>query len=163
MKTISFLRNTTGLLVGLLLVASCGKETLPLNPEKPVSFKNGNLIPVSILLDGTSSGSTNSGTFSASGAIGSTGTWVEDYSWNGNKYHSKIEFTDSNGSFELYVHGQFTFSNATDGSGIGTWKVKKCTGAYVGMDGEGTNTLIISNFNGVSGIISQSLLGDVDY
>lgn len=163
MKSISFLRNTAGLLVGLMLVASCSKENLPTQPNETLSFKSGNLVPISILASGLSSNGINSGTYAANGAFSSAGSWTETYSWNGSKYHSKIDFADANGSFEMHVSGNLAFSSATDGNGTGTWTIKKCTGVYAGMDGNGSNTIVISNWNPTTGgNVSETFDGGVD-
>jgi len=163
MKNMSFLRNTTGLLLGLMLATSCSKETLPQQPAEALSFKKGTLVPITISAGGLSANGVNSGAYTASGAFNSSGSWSETYSWNGNKYHSKVDFTDANGSFEMHVSGNIAFSSATNGGGTGTWTIKNCSGVYAGMDGSGSNTIVISNWNATTGgTISQTFDGDVD-
>jgi hypothetical protein len=162
MKTIQIIRNTAGFAAGLVLLASFSMATLSSQPAEVLSLNQGTSVPISISASGVSVGYTNSGTYTASGAFSASGQWSEEYSWNGNAYHSKVEFTDANGSFELYVHGQFALTSATDGSGSGTWKMKKCTGAYAGMDGEGTNIITISNLVNGSGTVSQSFSGNIE-
>ena len=161
MKTTTFFRNLTATVVCAALVASCSKESLPVNPTDNPSLKQGAPVAVAILASGNTVGNTNTGSFVASGAFSAVGTWVETYTYNGNKVHSKIEFTDGTSSFELHTKSTLSFSNATNATGSGTWEVKKCTGTYSGMDGSGTLTISLTNWDGSQGLISEDLAGNV--
>lgn len=163
MKTMNRIFALGTVVCGIVFMAACSKESMPQQPEEVLSLKQGTLIPIAISASGISANGTNSGAYTASGAFSSNGSWSESYSWNGNKYHSKIDFTDANGSFEMHVSGNLAFSSATDGSGVGTWTIKKCSGVYAGMDGNGNNTIVISNWNAATGgDVYETFDGEID-
>lgn len=115
---------------------------------------------VSFSVNASVSNNVNSGTFTSSGLVGSSGNYVETYSFNGKKTHSEATFTFFNGTITAKTHSEITISAST-ASGTGTWIIVRGTGAYTGIQGSGKLTLSVSNIGTSSESISQSWSGSI--
>lgn len=106
----------------------------------------------------------NKGVFTTSGAFYASGDYYETYKFNGKYYQGEVTLSNTDGTISFNVSGEIIFSDASNATGTCKWKMKKCTGLYKELSGNGTGTLVVSNWNQTKGTgdISQSWTGDVN-
>ena len=113
---------------------------------------------VSFTINASVSNNVNTGTFTSSGLAGSSGSYIEKYTFNGKKTHSEATFTFTNGTVTAKTHSVITL-NATAASGTGTWIIVRGTGVYTGIQGSGNLTLSVTNIGTPLESISEAWTG----
>lgn len=95
---------------------------------------------VSFSIDAYVNSNVNTGTFTSSGLAGSSGNFIENYTFNGKKTHSEATFIYGNGTITAKTHCVVTITSPSTATGIGTWIIVKGTGAYAKIKGSGSLT-----------------------
>jgi hypothetical protein len=145
------MRNVSLRVLPLLLLLSV---ILLAFTQKPVS-------QVSFSINASVNNNVNTGSFTSSGLALSSGTFIENYTFNGKKTHSEVTFTYTNGTITAKTHSDITITGSTTASGSGTWLIVRGTGAYTGVKGSGSLTLNVSNIGTTNESITEAWSGNI--
>ncbi len=131
----------------ILVVLTLAAIGLSVVPTAMATTPSSVRFEVSVALNGNLTASTTSGTFVASGAIASSGT-EQGHGWfaglghlktgDPNSLHAAMTLTDGSGSISLDLVGLFGQLPAPIATGEGRWLITGGTGAYAGIQGEGS-------------------------
>jgi hypothetical protein len=96
--------------------------------------------PVTIATQGTFTGpNSTAGTFTISGAVSDSGTYVDTFRLAGQTLHLVKTLTGGDGSITLSAQGVVRFTSPTTATFVaGHWRIVSGTGAYADLKGGGT-------------------------
>ena len=118
------------------------------------AFVNKATCQVSFSITAAVNGNVNTGTFTSTGFNFSSGSCIEEYSFNGKKTHSEVTFTYADGTITAKTHCDIEITGTT-GTGTGRWTITKGTGAYAGISGSGMLTFSVTGLGTDENIVEE--------
>jgi hypothetical protein len=106
---------------------------------------------------------TVSGTWTATGVVEATGTYIETFRFAGETIHAEKVLVNSSGTIVLRTRALVVWLDACTATfRAGSWQIAEATGAYAGLRGGGTPLATSSYGNVCSGNVEVVHAGAAD-